>query len=90
VHVVGQLKHYFFHNIRQLAVVKSVDAELITVHIQIFSYVALNVHGMKKVIKINYVSTLWHFLWYFMAYKFCCMVTSCVKNEKVLFQHNVK
>jgi len=45
-----------------LAVVKSVDAELITVHTQIFSYVALNVHGMKKVklFQVNYVRILWH------------------------------
>jgi len=58
----GTIKAPFFHNIRQLAVVKSVDSELITVHIQIFSYVALNVHGMKKVrlFQINYVSILWH------------------------------
>jgi len=45
-----------------LTVVKSVDAELITVHAQIFSYVALNIHGMKKVklFQINYGSILWH------------------------------
>jgi len=45
-----------------LAVVISVDAELVTVHTQIFSYVALNVCGMKKVklFQINYISILWH------------------------------
>ena len=31
-----------------MAVVRSVDAELVTVHTQILSYVALNVHSIKK------------------------------------------